>query len=297
MRNGQRISYGRFISLLAAAALVAGCGRGLIPETYQATAIPDDITELFELSGNADSRTVWILEQGGPAHMLEDFGKLSEIFHNYDDYEDVQLALVHQTLTLNQDLAARYSEFFLAELQAEVDVSVEILHRTIKHFRDQDKHVVVIGHSYGAFLMARYLAHHGPDAAHRYLIMAGRLDMPEVVVDGFLTGMPYWFPDGETPEPQPPPPFPAPATDQDLMEMRIAGATGHDRYTERLAETDLRKVIYVYGTLDEAVGRLTEAEVGFLNSRGARIIALEDGRHNSMFEVDAAQEISDALQD
>ena len=72
-------------------------------------------------------------------------------------------------------------------------MSVEILHRTIKRFRDQDKHVVVIGHSYGAFLMARYLAHPGPDAAHRYLIIAGRLDMPEEVVNGFLMGMPYLF--------------------------------------------------------------------------------------------------------
>ncbi len=290
----QRIPYGRLVILLATA-LVAGCGRGFVPETYQATAIPDDITELFELSGNADSETVWVFEQGGPLHFLDPY--TSEYFSNYRSYEDVQFAHVHQTLTLNQDLAARHDEFSLAELQAEVDVSVEILHRTIKHFRDQDKHVVVIGHSYGAFLMARYLAHHGPEAADRYLIMAGRLDMPEVVVDGFLTGMPYWFPDGKTPEPQPPPPFPAPATDQDLMEMRIAGATGHDRYTERLAETDLRKVVYVYGTQDVQVGRLTDDEVGFLKSRGARVIDIQ-GDHDSMFvDPAAAQKISDALQE
>ena len=60
MRHAQRFSYGRFIALLAAAALVAGCGEGFIPEpAYQATAIPEDVTELFELSGNADSDTVW----------------------------------------------------------------------------------------------------------------------------------------------------------------------------------------------------------------------------------------------
>ncbi len=295
MRNGQSNSRGRLITILAAAALVAGCGRGFIPETYQATAIPDDVTELFVLSGNDQSNTVWILEQGGPAHMLEDLGNLSEIFRNYSDFDAVQLALVHQTLTLNHDLAPRHEEFSLAELQAEVDVSVEILHRTIEHFRDQGKRVIVIGHSYGAFLTARYLWQKGPDAADRFLIMAGRLDMPEEVVNGFLTGTLYYFPDGVTPTALPP--FPVPSTDQNLMEWRIAGATGHDRYTKRLAETNLQKVIYVYGTLDESVGRLTEDEVGFLESRGATVIAIQDGRHDSMFEVEAAQRISEALQE
>ena len=295
MQNGQRSSRGRLITILVAAAFVAGCGKGFIPEPpYQATAIPADVTELFVLSGNADSETVWILEQGGPSHMLDE--NPSQYFVNFSDYEDVQFAHVHQTLTLNQELAPRYEEFSLAELQAEVDVSVEILHRTIKHFRDQGKRVVVIGHSYGAFLMARYLSHHGPDAADRYLIMAGRLDMPKVVVDGFLMGMPYYFADGVTPTQYPP--FPVPRTDQDYMEMRIAGATGHDRYTERLADTDLRKVIYVYGTLDDAVGRLSDDEVSFLESRGATVIALQGGHHTSMFEdVEAAQRISEALQE
>ncbi len=295
MRNGQSNSRGRLITILAAAALVAGCGRGFIPETYQATAIPDDITELFVLSGNDQSNTVWILEQGGPAHMLEDLANLSEIFRNYSDFDAVQLALVHQTLTLNHDLAPRHEEFSLAELQAEVDVSVEILHRTIEHFRDQGKRVIVIGHSYGAFLTARYLWQKGPDAADRFLIMAGRLDMPEEVVNGFLTGTLYYFPDGVTPTALPP--FPVPSTDQNLMEWRIAGATGHDRYTKRLAETNLQKVIYVYGTQDVQVGRLTDDEVGFLKSRGARVIDIQ-GDHDSMFvDPAAAQKISDALQE
>ena len=297
MRHGQRISHGRFIALLVAAALVAGCGRGFIPEPpYEATAIPEDVTDLFVLFGDEDSETVWVLEQGGPSHMLEDLGNLSEVFRNYSDFGEVQLALVHQTLTLNHDLAPRHAEFSLAELQAEVDVSVEILHRTIEHFRDQGKRVVVIGHSYGAFLTARYLWQKGPAAADRFLIMAGRLDMPEEVVNGFLMGTLYYFPDGVTPTALPP--FPVPPTDQELMEMRIAGATGHDRYTERLADTDLRRVIYVYGTQDFIVGRLTDDEVGFLESGGATVIAIQGGSHTSMFEdVAAAQEISDALQE
>ena len=181
----------------------------------------------------------------------------------------------------------------MAELQAEVDVSVEILHRTIQHFRSQGKRVVVIGHSYGAFLVTRYLWQKPAESADRYLIMAGRLDMPEVVVNGFLNGRAYWFPDGVTPvelgiEAR---------TDRELMEARIQAATGHDRYTERLAERNLERVIYVYGTVDRHVGRLTEDEVGFLKSRGAKVIVAEGGGHGSMFEdMDVVQEITEALQ-
>ena len=100
----------------------------------------------------------------------------------------------HQTLTLNPRLAARHARLSLANLQAEVDVSVELLRRVIDHFKAQDKHVVVVGYSYGSFLVARYLALHGPDGADRYLLMAGRLDMPTDFVDGALAGMLYHFP-------------------------------------------------------------------------------------------------------
>ena len=94
-----------------------------------------------------------------------------------------------------------------AELQAEVDVSIEILHRVIEHFKAQGKQVVVVGHSYGAFLTTRYLWRKGPDAADRYLVMAGRVDMQREVVDGVLAGQYYYFPDAVTPAPVPPYPF------------------------------------------------------------------------------------------
>ena len=79
-------------------------------------------------------------------------------FENFPDREHIHLVQVHQTLTLNHDLASRYEELSLQDLTAEVDVSVEILHRAIRHFRAEEKRVVVLGHSYGAFLVTRYLA-------------------------------------------------------------------------------------------------------------------------------------------
>ena len=184
----------------------------------------------------------------------------------------------HQTLTLNPRLAARHARLSLANLQAEVDVSVELLRRVIDHFKAQDKRVVVVGYSYGSFLVARYLALHGPDGADRYLLMAGRLDMPTVFVDGALAGMLYHFPNTVAAELS----DRRPTTDQEAIELRIAGATFHDRYTVRLSGTDLRKAIYVYATADTVVGRLAEPEVRFLQDNEATVIAGEGANHYNL---------------
>ena len=69
--------------------------------------------------------------------------------------------------------------------------------------------------------------------------MAGRLDMQREVVDGVLAGQYYYFPDAVNPDP-------VPITEREILELRIMGATGHDHYTERLAGTDLSRVLYVY---------------------------------------------------
>ena len=184
----------------------------------------------------------------------------------------------HQTLTLNPRLAARHARLSLANLQAEVDVSVELLRRVIDHFKAQDKHVVVVGYSYGSFLVARYLTLHGPDGADRYVLMAGRLDMPTDFVNGALEGMLYHFPntvDLELSDRRP-------TNDQESIELRMAGATFYDRYTERLSDTDLSKAIYVYATADTVVGQLAEPEVRFLQDNGATVIAGEGANHYNL---------------
>ena len=280
------------IPLLLAAVLAAGC-RGMVAEPpYQPTPLPADVTELFRVFGNSDAATVWIFEQGGPSHTLLENPYL--YISGYPVYQEIQFVQVHQTLTLNHDLAARHAELSLTELQAEVDVSVEILRRTIVHFKAQGKKVVVVGYSYGAFLATRYLAADGPGAAARYVLIAGRLDMPQEFVNGALSGEFYYFPDAVVPRE-----FPLqPMTDLEFIRLRIMGATAHDRYTERLAGTDLQRVIYVYGSADTVVGRLTDEEAAFLQSGGSRVIAVQGGSHLSVV-IDPAvvRQILDALQE
>ena len=191
----------RLIAAFAAGVLAVGCGAFVADPGYRATQLPDDVTKLFEvqqLVANPDADTVWVFEQGGPSHEISN--DVLFAFLSFRGNEDIHLVQAHQTLTLNPRLAARHARLSLANLQAEVDVSVEVLRRVIDHFKAQDKHVVVVGYSYGSFLVARYLALHGPDGADRYLLMAGRLDMPPKFVNGALAGMIYHFPNTVNPE-------------------------------------------------------------------------------------------------
>ena len=142
--------------------------------------------------------------------------------------------------------------------------------------------------------MARYLALHGPDGADRYLLMAGRLDMPAEFVDGARAGMLYHFPNAVDLELS----DRRPTTDQESIELRIAGATFYDRYTERLTGTDLRKAIYVYATADTVVGRLAEPEARFLQDNGAAVIAGEGANHfNLALDQPILDRIHAALQE
>ena len=262
--------------LLLAAVLLAGCGG-----EYRPTLLPADVEDLFEVHDSAaspDADTVWIFEQGGPEHEIS--YDIVSLFLFLPGHEDIHLVQAHQTLTLNPRLAARHPRLSLADLQAEVDVSVELLRRLVDHFKSQGKRVVVIGYSYGSWLVARYLALHGPDRADRYVLMAGRLDMPREFVDGALRkGMLYHFPDAVDPAPS----GRSPTTDEEWIALIMAGATFHDRYTARLAGTDLSKVIYAYATADTVVGRLSDAEIRFLEEAGSTVIAGEGAGHATLW--------------
>ncbi len=192
----------------------------------------------------------------------------------------------------------------MARVQAEMDVSVEILDRVIRHFKAQGKRVVVFSHSFGSFIVPRYLALKGPGAADRYVIMAGRLDIEREMYENRLSKLHdastvAWFYEGgatltrfdQAAGPIDPDPDAPPAESMLPRSVRMQavfqGALGKHRYTRLLAGTDLSKVIYAYGTTDEAVGRLTGEEVAFLESRGAKVLAVEGG-HGSMLDDPAA---------
>ena len=274
----------------------------VVVSPYVLTMLPDDIEALWAvIGGDANSDVVWLYEQGGPAGELRDPEELrtSPLGDLADEYEQATgtepyLVNVHQIQTYNPGLFERTDFAAVEQVQAEMNLSVEILDRAIRHFKAQGKEVVVIGSSFGAFVLPHYLALKGPGAADRYVIAAGRLDMNEAVYKDRLSKLHsdepvvYGFDeDGLTP-------VRTGSSDvgddgrlsiEQRMSLVFQGVFGRHRYTGLLKDTDLTKVIYAYGLYDEAVGRLTDREVGFLVSKKADIVAA-DGGHGSMLEND-----------
>ena len=150
------------------------------------TVLPDDVNSLFKtLSvGNSESDTVWLAEQGGPeSNLLPDEENVLTLFPGH---EDKLLVNVHQVQTLNPDLFEDLRLNSIEKVQAEMDLSIEILDRVIRHFKNQGKKVVVFSESFGSFILPRYLASRGTAAADNYVIVSGRIDMNEIVYENRL---------------------------------------------------------------------------------------------------------------
>lgn len=274
------------------------------------TRLPDDATALYEIDpgGAADADTVWLFAQGGPIDMLDSAADLRQ----FDGHEGRILVNVHQVQTYNPRLIDDKRLNSLARLQAEMDVSVEILDRVIRHFKARGKRVVVFSHSFGSFVVPRYLALKGPGAADRYVIMAGRLDIESKMYENRLGKLrdggtvTYFYEGGTT------------LTEIDVADISAAergfelengmlpraermfaafqGTLGRHRYTMLLARTDLSKAIYVYGTMDMAIGRLTEAEIAFLESRDATVVAVNGGHGAPIDDAGARARVLDWLE-
>lgn len=246
-------------------------------------AAPSGLEGTYGSFGNPDADTVVVVTQGGPVTFLlgpealvEETGLLNP--------DEVQLVSVHQAQTLDPEpfIAADIS---FDEAKAADAESVAMLADVVAHFKDQGKTVHVVGFSFGAFMVQELLATQG-NIADGYLIKVGRVDMPEEVWTEFSEGRAVGFVDGvevvkfdiaeagmggETPE-------------ADRNMARLAAGLGHKRYSQLLADIDLSNVVYVYGDIDEQVGRLSDAEVAFLESRSATVIEYEGG-HATPAEV------------
>lgn len=145
------------------------------------TTLPDDVEDLFVIDegGATDADTAWLLLQGGPISELSPH-QVHSTLKQFDGHESKLLVQVHQVQTLNPHLFEDPRLDSVEKAVAEMDLSVEILHRVIRHFEEQGKKVVVFSHSFGSLIVPRYLARKGTAAADRYVIMAGRLDMEDI---------------------------------------------------------------------------------------------------------------------
>ncbi len=251
---------------------------------YHPTVLPDDTTQLWVSSGELSSDTVLIVGEGGPKFFL-DFEASGRVYWEYlPGHSKYLFAVVHQSSTLNRSILGA-ADFTEEDAIQEVNITSEILYRTIKYFKERGKYVVVFGHSYSAFVIPNVLASR-PSLADKYIITGGRLDADSTQtayqLKGINTG---WTNDGKT--------LVLPDTTEAPNKHRTARywqirknkellkyAIGLPRYTDLLKHLDLSNLVYYYAKHDENVGALSDAEILFLIDHSATVHGVETNHYD-----------------
>ncbi|RMA58017.1 hypothetical protein [Ulvibacter antarcticus] len=246
--------------------------------SYPETILPSDTTKLWLAEGDPTNQIVTIFLQGGPKDDLDFETRKKSSWRYLPEYDKYYAIHLHQSNTLNPAMFAYDCDFTMAMARKEVDNSSEILYRAIKHFKDLDKTVYVMGHSYGAFIIPHYLATR-PSIADKYFIISGRIDDPKVVVKAHKKGFNGIYKNGVT--------FISDEGAKDysdyngwalkyyIAKQRIKAAIGEISYSKALKNVDLSDVTYIYNPNDDRVGGLTESELEFLNSKSVSTFSVD----------------------
>lgn len=282
--------------LVLIAILLFSCGqqkqvkgdKNKIVFTYPETILPNDTTKLWVSGGNSRKDIVVIFLQGGPKDELNfaTRGKTSwRYLPNFDDYYHIYL---HQANTLNSGMFNYKEKFSIEMARKEVENTSEILYRAITYFKKRGKKVMVMGHSYGAFVIPHYLATK-PSLADKYIIASGRIDDPKHVVETHLKGYNGEYVDGFT--------FVSDEDKKDFdkydeadkkyysAKQLLKAAIGEISYSKALKDVALNNSIYVYNATDRNVGGLTPAELAFLKRKGFQIYETKHEHGNTIYGV------------
>lgn len=250
--------------------------------------ISQEIKDLIYFKGEEDAPIVLINAQSGPDTELtkDDVDTIFQLFNT----TDLLAVNVHQAQTQNPSLIENDDISFDEAINFNSE-SVEMLYQVIKYFKDQGRTVYVLGISYGAFMAQELIAKEGVDVADKYLIMVGRLDMNDLVWQAFSEGLLGYFENGITP-------IIDDEEDPDMVGRnlnKLAAGLAMNRYTQLFNNfQDLSNITYIYGETDQAVGRLTDPEVQFLESKNVNIIA-GSGDHDETISDFIIQGFSEAF--
>lgn len=254
-----------------------------IPSTHN--YFPTDTTALWVTDGRKESDTTLIICQGGPSDSLGIIAKGKTPYRYIPKYNSYNIAYLHQAQTYDPAIFSK--NLTLQEAEKAIEHTAEMLHRATVYFKNRDKTVVVIGNSFGAYIIPRTLTHF-PALADRYVVLAGRLTDPEPIVKQHLKGFNgEYHEDGLTYVPED---EHADLSEYSASEIQaysakqlLKAAIGQVDYTQSLSGKDLSKWTYFYATNDTHVGRLSEAEIAFLKFHGAQVYQTSDGHYEVLY--------------
>lgn len=254
------------------------------PRGYRPTVLDQDTTTLWIGSGDISVDTVLIVGEGGPKNNL-DFEANGRVYWEYlPNQQNYYFAVIHQSSTYNKSILGA-DNFTIADATFEVNISSEIMYRTIKYFKDRGKYVVVFGHSYSAFIIPHYLMSR-PSLADKYVITGGRLEANESQTAFQLKGINTGFKeDGKTliipDENEPKNPNRTKRYESiRATKEKLKYAIGFPRYLELLKGKDLSNLVFYFGKKDQNVGALSSSELEFLQANGATVAGVDTDHYN-----------------
>ncbi|MFP2997046.1 hypothetical protein ABN763_14110 [Spongiivirga sp. MCCC 1A20706] len=268
LKMTNRIGF-RFIPkmLLIFLAIVTGsCSNDDDQPTTAITEISQEIKNLIYFKGDEKAATVLITVSGGPGTVIG--SDTVDDFSPFLNPKGILTVAVHQAQTLNPEILAG-NDITLAQASSFDAESTEMLGKVIAYFKNQGRTVYVVGLSFGSFVTQDLIAKKGINSADKYLILAGRLDMNEIVWQAAAEGKTSYFENGITPIINP---EPNPDVKERNLE-RIGAGFVMNRYTQLFNSIEsLCNLTYIYGEVDQAVGALTANEIQFLESKNANVI-------------------------
>jgi len=249
--------------------------------------LPKNISDNIVVLGNPKAKTVLINTQGGPMTSLQNFELMFTMIQSKINKDSLLAVNVHQYQTLRtKEFETKLINF--EDAKKYDSESTKILAETVEFFKKRGNIVIVMGISFGAFVVEDLLASY-PTIADKYIIVVGRLDMPETVWTEFAKGnyVGFKYKKGV-------PRIVKFTADEagmgggnsigDKNTSILAAGLGYKRFTQLLKDKDLSKVSYFYGTIDDQVGRLSETEINFLQSKGVNPMKIDENHSGTIDE-------------
>ena len=232
---------------------------------------------------NVSSDTVILIAQGGPEKSLGIIEKGRTRYRYIPGYDEYTIGYVHQAQTLDLSFWDKGLEFSKKDARAAMELSVSMLVDAAAQSRENGKRVIVIGHSYGAFLALQALVDEGV-FADQVIISAGRLQTPSEMISDHDKGVTGSFAeDGTTyfPYVEDEIKYSNEEKGQYHIKNLIKWAADDQPTLDKIEKLDLRTVRVFYARNDQNVGRLSEVEVSVLENAGATVFANDRGHSDT----------------
>ena len=247
-----------------------------------------DVETYTVVRTNPTADTVIIALHGGPTDMLYSGG--FDFFEGIPTFSVVEMEqYTHQHPEIFSDFSMTLEEAIIYN-----DSTIALLKKVVNHYNNLDKEVVLLGHSFGAFILSEYLDDYGNEDLHRIIPMAGRLNMNDQIWNTFADGFHAEFSeyDGLTvifePEINDP---------NEWVNRQLKAGFGYNRWVDSLATLDLTNLMYIYAEYDVPVGRLLDDELDMLAATGASVLMVPQGRHGSMLDLQYMNQVLDFIRE